>query len=168
MGYSRNGKVGFQSTHCLSRHPLYKTWIRMINRCENQNSKDYKDYGERGITVCSEWRNDFVEFLYWSLKHGWENGLSIERKDVNGNYCPENCCYIPMSEQPKNRTCTTRIELNGEVHSISEWARIKGMSRSTLKERLKSKNFTIEEALNTPVNKNLARKKPYQPKGERT
>ena len=89
MGYSRNGKVGFQSTHCLSRHPLYKTWIRMINRCENQNSKDYKDYGERGITVCSEWRNDFVEFLYWSLKHGWENGLSIERKDVNGNYCPE-------------------------------------------------------------------------------
>ena len=138
----------------------------MINRCENQNSKDYKDYGERGITVCSEWRNDFVEFLYWSLKHGWENGLSIERKDVNGNYCPENCCYIPMSEQPKNRTCTTRIELNGEVHSISEWARIKGMSRSTLKERLKSKNFTIEEALNTPVNKNLARNKLYQTKGE--
>ena len=129
----------------------------MKNRCENKNSKDYKDYGGRGITICDEWKNDFVEFLYWSLKHGWENGLSIERKDVNGNYCPENCCYIPLSEQPKNRTCTTRIEFNGEVHSISEWARIKGMNRSTLKERLNSKNYTLEEALNTPVNKNLAR-----------
>ena len=166
MGYSRNGKVGFQSTHCLSSHPLYKTWKRMKNRCENKNSKDYKDYGGRGITICDEWKNDFVEFLYWSLKHGWENGLSIERKDVNGNYCPENCCYIPLSEQPKNRTCTTRIEFNGEVHSISEWARIKGMNRSTLKERLNSKNYTLEEALNTPINKNLARSKPYQPKGE--
>ena len=166
MGYSRNGKVGFQSTHCLSSHPLYKTWKRMKNRCENKNSKDYKDYGGRGITICDEWQNDFVEFLYWSLKHGWENGLSIERKDVNGNYCPENCCYIPLSEQPKNRTCTTRIEFNGEVHSISEWARIKGMNRSTLKERLNSKNYTLEEALNTPVNKSLARSEPCQPKGE--
>ena len=166
MGYSRKGKVGFQSTHCLSGHPLYKTWKRMINRCENKNSKDYQDYGGRGIKICDEWRTDFVEFLYWSLKHGGEHGLSIERKDVNGNYCQENCCYIPLSEQPKNRTCTTRIEFDGEVHSISEWARIKCMSRSTLKERLKSKNFTVEEALNTPVNKNLARRNPYQPKGE--
>lgn len=107
--------------------------------------------------MCDLWENDFIEFLYWSLKHGWEKGLSIERKDVNGNYCPENCCYIPMSEQAKNRTCTTKIEFNGQTHSISEWARITGMNRRTLQNRLKSKSYTIEDALTKPVNKNLSR-----------
>lgn len=166
MGYSRKGKVGFQSTHCLTKHPLYNTWKKMINRCENPNNKDYKNYGGRGICVCEEWKSDFVEFLYRSLKHGWEKGLSIERKDVNGNYCPNNCCYIPMSEQAKNRTCVTNIEFDGEIHSLSEWARIKGINRSTLKERINSSNYTLEQALNTPVNKNLARVRTYQPKGE--
>ncbi len=165
MGYSRSGQIGFQSTHCLSGHPLYNTWKKMKNRCENEKSEDYKNYGGRGISVCDEWKDDFVEFLYWSLKHGWEKGLSIERKDVNGDYCPQNCCYIPMSEQAKNRTTTTQIEFNGEVHTISEWARIIGISRSTLKERLRSGSYTLERALTEPVNKKLSSVAPYQ-KGE--
>lgn len=115
--------------------------------------------------MCDLWENDFIEFLYWSLKHGWEKGLSIERKDVNGNYCPENCCYIPMSEQAKNRTCTTKIEFNGQTYSISEWARITGMNRRTLQNRLKSKSYTIEDALTKPVNKNLSRY-PYRSEKE--
>lgn len=165
MGYSAKGKQGFQSTHCLRNHPLYQTWQRMKRRCYNENDKDYKNYGGRGISVCDEWKEDFVEFLYWSLKHGWEEGLTIERRNYNGDYCPDNCCYIPMSEQSKNRSCVTRIEFEGETHSISEWARIKNINRSTLKERLKSKNYTLAEALNAPVNKNLSRRKPHQ-KGE--
>ena len=69
MGYSEKGKQGFQSTHCLSSHPLYKTWKSIKNRCYNPNSKDYKDYGNRGISMYEEWENDFVEFLYWALKN---------------------------------------------------------------------------------------------------
>jgi hypothetical protein len=159
MGYSEKGKRGFQSTHCLRSHPLYSTWTRMKHRCYNGNDKYFKDYGGRGIVVCEEWKDDFVEFLYWSLKHGWEKGLTIERKNFNGNYEPSNCTWIPMSEQSKNRRGCHFVECNGERHTIAEWSRVTGISRSTLKERLNSDSYTTEEALTTPVNHNLARHK---------
>lgn len=158
MGYSEKGKQGFQSTHCLRSHPLYRIWQHMKNRCFNKNSNDYKDYGARGIIVCEDWKTDFVEFLYWSIKNGWKEGLSIERKDYNGNYEPANCCWIQLSEQSKNRRGLRLIEFNGQIHTLSEWSRITGIKRSTLKQRLTSGNFTLEEAFNVPVNQNLARR----------
>lgn len=158
MGYSIKGKQGFQTKHGLKNHPLYKTWICMKTRCYNPKCKDYKDYGSRGITVCNEWKDDFVEFLYWALKHGWEKGLSIERIDFNKGYSPDNCKWIPMSEQSKNRRSVKQISYKGESHSISEWSRITGIARKTLEMRLKSPNFTMEEAFEIPVNKNLARR----------
>ena len=166
MGYSEKGKQGFQSTHCLSKHPLYSTWKYIKNRCYNQNSQDYKDYGGRGIVMCDKWKNDFVEFLYWSLKNGWEKGLTIERKDFNGNYEPSNCEWIPMNQQGKNRRTCRLITYKGETHTIAEWSRIKGIPRETLGLRLKSKNFTLEEAFEKPINKNLARsRQPYKKEG---
>lgn len=158
MGYSIKGKQGFQTKHGLKKHPLYGTWICMKTRCYNPKCKDYKDYGSRGITICDEWKDDFVEFLYWALKHGWEKGLSIERIDFNKGYSPDNCKWIPMSEQSKNRRSVKQIPYKGESHSISEWSRITGIARKTLEMRLKSPNFTIEEAFEIPVNKNLARR----------
>lgn len=158
MGYSKKGKRGFQSTHCLSTHPLYDTWNRIKSRCYNEKSKDYKDYGLRGIVMCDAWKNDFVEFLYWALKNGWEKGLSIERKNVDGNYEPDNCEWIPMNQQSKNRRICNLITYKGETHTISEWSRIKNIPRKTLDLRLRSKNFTLEEAFEKPVNKKLARR----------
>lgn len=158
MGYSAKGKQGFQSTHCLSYHPLYKTWNKIKDRCYNPKSHDYKDYGARGISICDEWKKDFVEFFNWSLKHGWEKGLTIERKNYNGNYDPENCEWIPMNQQSKNRRTCIFITYKGETHTISEWSRITGIARKTLELRLKSKNFTLEEVFEKPVNKNLARR----------
>lgn len=158
MGYSQKGKQGFQSSHCLSKHPLYGTWKRIKARCYNTKCKDYKDYGGRGITICTEWRDDFVEFLYWSLKHGWWEGASIERVDNDKGYSPENCKWIPVSEQSKNRRTIHLITYKGETKSVAEWSRIKNIPSSTLRMRLNSKNFTLEQALETPVNKNLARR----------
>jgi hypothetical protein len=158
MGYSEKGKQGFQTKHGLANHPLYNTWKHIKSRCYNQNNPDYKDYGARGIAVCDEWKNDFVEFLYWSLKHGWEKGLTIERFDNNKGYSPDNCKWIPMKEQSKNRRTNRQITYKGQTHTIAEWSRITGMARKTLELRLKSPNFTIEEAFETPVNKNLARR----------
>lgn len=158
MGYSVKGKQGFQTKHGLKGHPLYKTWSHMKTRCYNKNCPDYKDYGGRGIVVCDLWKNDFVEFLYWALKHGWEKGLSIERIDVNQDYSPNNCMWIPMSEQSKNRRGVHSVVYKGETHSLAEWSKITGISRKTLELRIKSPNFTLEEAFEKPVNKNLARR----------
>jgi len=81
---------------------LYNIWVGMRNRCLNENNHKYKVYGGRGIIVCSEW-SDFVVFKEWALKNGYEEALSIERVDVNGNYEPKNCTWIPLEDQAKNR-----------------------------------------------------------------
>lgn len=150
---------GWNATkHGLRDHPLYRTWQHMKNRCYNPNSKDYKDYGERNITVCDLWKDDFVEFLYWALKHGWKQGLSIERIDINKGYSPDNCTWIPLAEQSKNRRTVRFVTYKGETHNLAEWSRITGIARRTLESRLDSKNYTLEEAFETPVNKKLARR----------
>lgn len=88
---------------CLSKKRYYKILIGMIDRCYNPKNTAYKYYGERGIEICDEWLNDHSKFCEWAIKNGYEDGLSIERIDVNGNYCPENCKWIPLSEQCKNK-----------------------------------------------------------------
>ena len=158
MGYSRIGEQGFQSTHCLTGHPLYKTWNKIKHRCYNKNNKDYKHYGGRNIVMCEVWLNDFIEFFYWSFKNGWEKGLTIERIDVNGNYDPSNCKWVPMCEQAKNRRGLTALTYRGETKTASEWARIAGMSSRTLRGRLERGNYSIEDAIEVPVNEKLSRK----------
>lgn len=99
-------------THGLTNksNGLYSIWNGMKRRCYCKKSPDYPDYGGRGITVCGEWLHDFQAFYDWSMKNGHKKGLSIERKDVNGNYCPENCCWIPLKDQAKNKRNTLSCE----------------------------------------------------------
>lgn len=85
-------------------HPLYFVWRNMINRCHSENSPAYKWYGAKGISVCDEWRNSFDNFVA-DMGERPEGG-SIERKDVKGNYCKENCCWASMLEQQRNRSNT--------------------------------------------------------------
>lgn len=75
----------------------------MKQRCNNPNNKKYKDYGGRGITVCTEWENSFEAFYDWAMESGYDDGLSIDRIDVNGNYEPSNCRWATMKEQRHNR-----------------------------------------------------------------
>ena len=89
-------------THGMCNTGVYRSWGMMLNRCENPKDIHYKAYGGRGIKVCQEW-HIAKNFIDWALSHGWKKGLTIERKDVNGDYCPENCCWIPMKEQYKNK-----------------------------------------------------------------
>lgn len=81
---------------------LHWVWAAMLQRCNNENNKSYKNYGGRGITVCKEWY-DFKNFWDWSLRNNYTQGLTIERIDVDGNYEPLNCTWIVKSEQSKNR-----------------------------------------------------------------
>ena len=112
------------TTHGQSGTRLYVAWQHMIGRCTRKNVKDYNLYGGRGITVCSEWISSFEAFRDWALANGYADSLTIDRIDVNGNYCPENCRWVSHSEQQQNKTNNTFVEYNGETKTASDWARI--------------------------------------------
>lgn len=114
---------GLHTTHGKSKTRLHRIWQNMKNRCGNKNTPGYVNYGARGIGVCKEWSNDFAAFYDWATKNGYNDSLTIERIDVNGNYCPENCKWIPNSDQSLNRTDNVFLEYNGERMPVSEWAK---------------------------------------------
>lgn len=97
--------------------------------------------------MCEEWKNDFKTFYDWAISSGWRQGLSIDRIDVNGNYCPENCRWITMKEQAQNRRNTVFIEYKGVKKCLAEWARILNISENTLTHRIK-RGWDVDKAFN--------------------
>lgn len=98
------------STHGLSNHRLYTIWENMIQRCYNSNNNNFVHYGERGISICDQWRFDFKSFYDWAVSNGYLEGLTIERKNNNLNYSPDNCYWATMTEQSRNKRTTVLSE----------------------------------------------------------
>ncbi len=138
-------------SHGMTREKIYYVWAGMKRRCYNPATKDYERYGGRGITVCAEWKQDFKAFHKWAINNGYQEGLTLERKDVNDNYRPENCCWIPKADQSRNRRSNLLISYNGETKILSEWADLYGINRNTLHHRIFDYGWSIDEALNTPA-----------------
>jgi len=116
---------------------LYMRWLSMKGRCLNPKNKKFKNYGERGINVCDSWKNDFMSFYDWAVRSGYKKSLSLERIDVNGNYCPENCKWIPMKEQALNKTTTVYLDVFGKKMTIRDAATFFGIKEKTLRNRHK-------------------------------
>ena len=96
------------TTHGKSNTRLFKIWMNIRNRCVRCTASDYKYYGGRGISVCNEWANSFEAFYSWAVSNGYEEHLTIDRIDVNGNYCPENCRWVTMKVQSQNKRASKR------------------------------------------------------------
>lgn len=133
-------------THGLANSRLYKIREGMITRCYKKNSISYDNYGGRGITICDEWLNDFMSFYNWAMANGYDDNLTIERIDVNGNYEPSNCKWITNSEQSKNKRSTVYFTYNGETKIVSDWIKELGIPKTTFRRRIKQ-NRPIEEIL---------------------
>ena len=140
--------------HGLSKKRVYKTWKSMRGRCFNKSNQDYKYYGGRGITTCSEWDSP-VLFCAWALNHGYADNLTLERNNVNENYCPENCCWIPMSDQSRNRRVSLNYEFSGCSGNTAFWAEKTGIKESTIRARLTILGWPIERALSKKVRRKL-------------
>lgn len=121
---------------------LYSSWQCMKARCLNPNHKRYKRYGGRGISICETWLN-FSCFKDWALSNGYEEGLTIERVDVNGDYCPENCTWITNEAQQTNTSRS--IKYLGVCEA--EWERRLGFQRGRIKTYRRNKKITLEEAV---------------------
>lgn len=93
--------------HGLSRHPLYFVLSEILQRCENPSCSDYKYYGDRGVSVCEDWHNP-VEFIRWAEANGYEPGLTIDRINTYGNYEPDNCRWVTIQDQQRNRRQRTK------------------------------------------------------------
>ena len=137
-------------THGNSSSRLYNIWQTMLQRCNNLHDQKYSRYGGRGISVCEEWKNSFQVFQEWALNNGYEEELSIDRINVNGNYEPSNCRWATMSEQQRNRTNNHFLSLNGQTKCIAAWAEITGIRNGTILRRI-SLGWSVEDALTVPV-----------------
>ena len=135
--------------HHGQRTPEYCAWRDAKTRCLNRRSPDYLDYGGRGIRICDRWRDDFSAFL---LDLGPRPlGMSLDRKDVNGDYEPGNCRWATEIEQANNRRGSRHIEtVDGVRRTVAEMCRFMGVSERVVSKRLRG-GWTLGEAIARPI-----------------
>lgn len=139
-------RIKIHTTHGGTKTRLFLIWSGMKGRCYRPSLKDYPRYGGRGIIVCDAWRDSFEVFRDWALSHGYSDTLTIERVDVNGNYEPENCTWIPGAAQARNRQAKRSKYTGGKRINLKELAAKAGLDYGTFLNRLRN-GLSIEEAL---------------------
>lgn len=135
-----------------TRNRIRNIWHQMRRRCYDPSADSYKYYGGKGVRICEQWNDDFNAFYDWSLSHGYESRLTIDRIDSSGNYEPSNCKWSTMKEQDNNRSNNIIIEYLGESHTIPEWSEILGIAQHVIRTRL-DRGWSIEETMTRKVGK---------------
>ena len=122
----------------------------MISRCENPNNNRYYVYGLKGISVCDDWRNDFMSFYNWAINNGYSDDLSIDRIDNDKGYCPSNCRWTTRKVQMNNRSNSRNISYNGTTMTLKQWSEYFGFNYKYFHEVMSKNNWDIEKVLNMP------------------
>lgn len=135
------------SIYGLSYHRLYKIYTEMKYRCYNINSEHYPNYGGRGIKIYQPWLDDFILFYNWAQLNGYDDSLTLDRIDVNGDYIPKNCRWITMYEQADNKRHTVYIRHNNSNMTIRQIANMYNVDYNYLYRRIRKNNMTVEDAV---------------------
>ena len=114
--------------HHLKNTRIYRIWCGMKRRCYNKHNEHFDRYGGRGIIVCDEWKTDFMNFYDWAMSNGYDDKLSIDRINNEGNYEPSNCRWANQKQQIVNSTAAIKCSLGGNIVSLSDIADILGVS----------------------------------------
>lgn len=154
--WARFGEVNGHYKHGKRNTRLFRIWSNMKSRCYNSNFPDYKNYGMRGISICDEWINDFMSFHTWAIDNGYKENLTIDRIDVNGDYCPKNCRWVTLYQQSINKRTNHFVVLNGVRKTLQEWCDEFGINRKTVCDRLR-RGWDIQTALTKEVDRRWSR-----------
>ena len=138
------------TTHGMTGTRLHNIWKNMIERCTNSGHKNFDIYGGRGIRICDSWLTSFDEFYKWAIRYGYRDDLSLDRIDVNSGYSPMNCRWVSQKEQCNNTRRNINVEIDGETHTLKQWAEILGLKYGTIASRVK-RGWSPVEALTKPV-----------------
>lgn len=144
-------KINHYAIHHKSNTRLYSTWSSIKKKCYCKSNKDYKYYGGRDIKICNEWRDSFQAFYDWAMNNGYQENLTIDRIDVNGNYESTNCRWVDMKTQNNNQRKNVRLTYNNKTMTISEWSEYLNLPRSTISWR-KHQGYDDTECLFGKVN----------------
>ena len=154
---------GLCNTHYLrewvKNHPdsIFRSrWTNMLVRCNNSNSKSYKNYGKRGIKVCDDWLiyENFKKDMYESFKVE----LSLDRIDNSKNYSKENCRWTTSLVQNSNTRKNHYITKNGVTKTFSEWCRLLNLKHSTVSQRFHSYKWSLDRSFNNFIGGSIAHK----------
>lgn len=159
--YAKEIRERQKQEYSKTKSPLYSTWSGMKQRCFNEKNTEYLNYGGRGITVCEDWlgKQGFDNFEQWSIRNGYRpnNGLTIDRIDVNGNYEPDNCRWVSVWVQSVNKRVPAHKQamkyrgeqytINGVTKNKKQWCEEYGVWQATIDYRMKNMGMSFEEAL---------------------
>ena len=143
-------KKKYSSDGTYRNERVYRIYHNMKSRCYLPTFSRYQYYGGKGIKMCQEWLSDFNNFYNWAMENGYRDDLTIDRIDINKDYCPENCRWVDMVVQNNNTRKNHYIEYNGEIKSVAEWAKIYNIHRCVLNNRLR-RGWTFEKSIGTKV-----------------
>lgn len=160
--------IGSGTSHRLGAEPKYRLvgkktdrrfWCilhNMVARCHYECCPRFRDYGARGIFVCSEWydkssgRHNVRAFAEWCLSHGWRPGLQIDRIDNNSGYSPDNCRFVSAADNDRNRRDTILVKIGSETKCIKDWCASLGMNYHGVCDRI-SRGWSPSDAISTPL-----------------
>ena len=149
--YRRESQRDAKTTHGHAHERLYNVWNMMKQRCGNPHSKFYHNYGDRGITVCDEWKKDYAAFRKWAIDNGYDpeaqkGECTIDRIDNSKGYSPDNCRWVGIDVQANNTRTNRLLEYEGEKKTLAQWARETNINATTINYRLHN-GWPISEAL---------------------